>query len=68
MLTFKTEAEADAHMDSGRHGRELESESGYNIIRKKWAEKIFGVSVPSHEEETKLPGHLTPFLPGREGI
>ena len=51
MLTFKTEAEADVHMDSRQHVRELESESGYDIIRKKWAETIFGVSVPSREEE-----------------
>jgi len=27
VLTFKTKAEADAHMDSGKHTRELESES-----------------------------------------
>ena len=60
MLTFKTEAETDAHMDSGWHGRELESESGYNIIRKKWAEKIFGVSMPSHKEETRPACHDRP--------
>ena len=52
VLTFKTEAEADAHMDSGQHVRELESESGYDIMRKKRAEKIFGVSVLFLEEET----------------
>ena len=44
-LTFKTEAEADAHMDSGQHVRDLESESGYDTIRKKWTEKIFGVGI-----------------------
>ena len=60
VLTFKTEAEADALMDSGRHVRELESESGYDIIRKKWAEKIFGVSEPSHEEETRPACHDRP--------
>ena len=37
VLTFKTEAEADAHMDSGQHSRWLESESGYDTIRTKWA-------------------------------
>ena len=47
-------------MDSGRHVRELESESGYDIIRKKWAEKIFGISVPSHEEETRPACHDRP--------
>ena len=60
VLTFKTEAEADAHMDSGQHVRELESESGYDIFRKKWAEKIFGVSVPSCEEETSPACHDRP--------
>ena len=39
VLNFKTEAEANAHMDSGQHVRELESESGYDTIRKKWTEK-----------------------------
>ena len=38
----------------------LESESGYDIIRKKWAEKIFGISVPSHEEETRPACHDRP--------
>ena len=52
VLTFKTEAEADAHMDSGRHVRELESESLYNSIRKKWADKVTGVSVSSFGHES----------------
>ena len=39
VLTFKTEAEAYVNMDSGQHVRELESESGYDTIRKKWTEK-----------------------------
>ena len=60
VLTFKTEAEAEAHMDSGQHVRQLESESGYDIIRKKWAEKVSGVSVPSHEEETRPVCHDRP--------
>ena len=51
VLTFKTEAEADAHMDSGKHIRELESESLYDNIRKKWAEKVTGVSLVSHVRE-----------------
>ncbi|KAL9985193.1 hypothetical protein ACROYT_G007563 [Oculina patagonica] len=51
VLTFKTEAEADAHMDSGKHVRKLESESLYDSIRKKWAEKVTGVSVPISEQE-----------------
>ena len=49
VLTFKTEAEADAHMDSGKHIIELESESLYD--RKKWAEKVTGVNLVSHVRE-----------------
>ena len=30
-------------MDSGKHVRELESESLYDSIRKKWAERLTGV-------------------------
>lgn len=55
VLTFKTKADADAHMDSWQHIRELESECGYDNIMKKWAEKIFGVSVPSREEKSTIP-------------
>lgn len=56
VLTFKTEAEADAHMDFGQHVRKLESESLYDSVRKKWAEKVTGVSMPSHEQEA-IPAH-----------
>lgn len=35
VLTFKTEKEAEAHMDSGKHVRKLESKSLYDSIRKK---------------------------------
>lgn len=52
VLTFKTEAEADAHMDSGKHVRELESESLYDSIRKKWAEKVTGMNVPSRDHDS----------------
>ena len=51
-LTFKTEAEADAHVDSGQHVRELESESLYDSIKKKWAEKVTGVNMLSHDHES----------------
>ena len=49
VLTFKTQNEADAHMDSEQHVRELESESLYDTIRKKWADTVTGVNVVSHE-------------------
>ncbi|KAK3725268.1 hypothetical protein QZH41_001283 [Actinostola sp. cb2023] len=45
VLTFKTEAEAEAHMDTGKHSRELESESVYDSIRKKWASTVTGISL-----------------------
>ena len=37
VLTFRSQQEADAHMDTGKHKNELESESLYDTIRKKWA-------------------------------
>ena len=60
VLTFKTEKEAEAHMDSGKHVRKLESESLYDSIRKKWAEKITGVNAPSYEEGTSSADHNRP--------
>lgn len=60
VFTFETEAEADAHMDLGQPVRKLESECGYDTIRKKWAEKIFDVSVPSREDETSPAFHHRP--------
>ncbi|KXJ26973.1 hypothetical protein AC249_AIPGENE9994 [Exaiptasia diaphana] len=44
ILTFKSEKEAQAHMDTGKHLRELESVSVYDKIRLKWAERVTGVS------------------------
>jgi len=66
VLTFETEAEADAHMDLGQHVRKLESESGYDTIRKKWAEKVFDVSMPSREDETSPAFHHRPFSSNME--
>ena len=37
-------------MDSGKHVRELESESLYDSIRKKWAENLTGVNVAGFHE------------------
>ena len=36
-------------MDTEQHVRELESESLYDTIRKKWADTVTGVNVVSHE-------------------
>ncbi|KAK3741485.1 hypothetical protein QZH41_011495, partial [Actinostola sp. cb2023] len=40
VLTFRTQREAEAHMDTGKHRCELESESLYDSIRKKWANRV----------------------------
>ncbi|KXJ09529.1 hypothetical protein AC249_AIPGENE11012 [Exaiptasia diaphana] len=51
ILTFKTQAEADDHMDTGKHRLEADQESMYDRIRKKWAGVVTGVTfapdVPS---------------------
>ena len=44
VLTFKSEREAEAHMDSGKHVKELESVSLYDTIRLRWAERVTGIS------------------------
>ena len=44
ILTFKSQREAEAHMDSGKHVKELESVSLYDSIRLKWAERVTGIS------------------------
>ena len=37
VLTFKTQAEADNHMDTGKHRLEVDCESTYDRVRRKWA-------------------------------
>ena len=44
VLTFKSEREAQAHMDSGKHVKELESG-----IRLRWAERVTGISNVAQE-------------------
>ncbi|KAK3736760.1 hypothetical protein QZH41_008000 [Actinostola sp. cb2023] len=43
VLTFRSEAEAVAHMDTGKHVRQVEKESLYDSVRKKWADIVTGV-------------------------
>ena len=50
VLSFKTLEEVEQHMDTGKHVRELESESLYDSIRKKWAERLTGVNVAGFHE------------------
>ena len=45
ILAFKLEREAQAHIDTGKYVRELESLSmyTYDTIRIKWAERVIGI-------------------------
>ena len=49
VLTFKSEREAQAHMDSGKHVKELVSVSLYDTIRLRWAERVTGISSVAQE-------------------
>ena len=46
VLTFKSEQQAEDHMDIGKHVTQLESVSLYNMysIRKRWAQRLAGIS------------------------
>ena len=44
ILTFRSESEAEKHMDTGKHRRELELVSMYDRIRQMWASKVTGVT------------------------
>ena len=44
ILTFRSQSEADKHMDTGKHRRELESESMFDKIRQQWASRVTGVA------------------------
>ena len=52
VLTFKLQQ--DAHMDTGKHRRELESESLYDIIPKRWASRVTGVTVVGNRLQTAI--------------
>ena len=54
VLTFKSQQDADAHMDTGKHNKELESESLYDTIRKKWASRVTGVTVIGKRQQTAV--------------
>ena len=40
MLTFKTEVQAQAHIDTGKHVQKNECKSVFDEVRKKWAERV----------------------------
>ena len=55
ILTFKTQAEADEHMDTGRHKIEVECESTYDRIRRRWAGVVTGVTFAASVPSTSAP-------------
>ena len=48
-------------MDSGKHVKELKSESLYDSIRKKWAERLTGVNVAGFHETGTNSGEELAF-------
>ena len=60
ILTFKTQAEADNHMDMGKHRLEVDCESMYDRVRRKWAAIVTGVTfapdVPSTSSQDEDSG------------
>ena len=62
VLTFKSEREAQAHMDSGKHIKELESVSLYNTIRLRWAERVTGISNVAQEASAVFAHEESPSL------
>ena len=72
VLTFKTQPEADEHMDTGKHRLEVDCESMYDRVRRKWAGIVTGVTfvsdVPStswqEEYSSSAAGALTQRLLG----
>ena len=56
VLTFKTQAEADNHMDTGKHRLEEDCESTYDRIRRKWAGMVTGVTFAPDLPSTSLQG------------
>ena len=53
VLTFKSENEAQAHMDTGTHQLVLERETVYDTVRRKWAQHVTGiVSRPAESSKS----------------
>ena len=55
-MMFKTRAEADDHMDTGKHHLEVERESTFDRVRRRWAEKVTGVTFAPDVPSTLLQG------------
>ena len=58
ILTFRSQSEVDKHMDTGKHRRELESESMFDKIHQQWASRVTGVTLdlqgPSRSTTSEL--------------
>ena len=52
VLTFRNEAEAQAHMDTGTHQLVLERETVYDTVRRKWAQHVTGIVSRSAQSST----------------
>ena len=52
VLTFKTQSEADEHMNTGKHLFEVDCESMYDRVRRKWAGIVTGVTLASDVPST----------------
>ena len=44
-MTFRNENEAQDHMDTGPHQVGLERETGYDTIRRKWAQQVTRIGL-----------------------
>ena len=56
VLIFKTQAEAENHMDTGKHRLEVDCESMYDRVRRKWAGMVRGVSFAPNVPSTSSQG------------
>jgi len=56
VLTFKTQEEADNHMDTGKHRLEVDCESMYDRVRRKWAGITTGVTFAPDVLSTSSQG------------
>ena len=56
VFTFKTQAEADNHMDTGKHRLEVDCESMYDRVRRKWAGITTGVTFAPDVPSTSSQG------------
>lgn len=54
ILIFKTQAEAENHMDTGKHHLQVDCESMYDRVRRKWAGTVTEVTCAPNVPSTSL--------------